>query len=133
MPRMGVTFIKQAVSVPYMGLLESFLSKQTGDEGDFIELTEDNLKATEPATDLQVRLADIEGQRDMMAIKDALYSGDLVFASLQKVEINEMNEDRVTNELNAVVNEIGGDIVKDGSGNVILAPRGVAISREKLK
>ncbi len=116
-----------------MGLLESFLSSEAGDESDFIELSEDNLKATEPPTDLQIRLADINGQRDMMAIKDALYEGNVVFASIKGVELADMNEERVTTELKAVVNEIDGDIVKDGNGNVILAPKGVGISREKLR
>lgn len=115
-----------------MGLLESFLSTETGDESDFIELNEENLKATEPPTDLRIRLADVNGQGDMMAIKDALYDGDVVFASVKGVELTDMNEERVLDELRAVVNEIDGDIVKDGSGNVILTPKGVAISRDKL-
>ena len=116
-----------------MGLLDSFLSTEAGDDGDFIELTDDNLKATEPATDATIHLADIEGQRDMMAIKDALYSGDIIIANTQHMELNEMNESRTMQELKAVVAELGGDIVKDGHGNVILTPKGVAISREKLR
>lgn len=117
-----------------MGILDSFLTTETGDDGDFIELTDDNLKATESGTDATIYLADIDGQRDTMAIKDALYNGNIIFANTKSIEINEkMNESRVMDELRDVISEIDGDIVKDGNGNVILAPKGIGISREKLE
>lgn len=115
-----------------MGLLRSILGRSTHPEDNYKQLTEENLKGVDGGHQGMLHLADIRGQQDIMAIKDALYDGHMVVADIRHCDANGLNEDRVTKQLRKCVRETGGDIVKNGVEQVIMTPPAFGISRKKL-
>ena len=115
-----------------MGLVRSILGKSAHPEAKYKQLTEENLKGVEGGQQGMLHLADIRGQQDIMAIKDALYDGHIVIADIRNCDANGLNEERVTSQLRQCVRETGGDIVKNGVEQVVMTPPAFAISRKKL-
>ena len=113
----------------------SLMSKILGDQGhttdDYVELDVDDVGAPTDAG-LQVHIAEIADQEDVIAIKDAVYDGDMVIADITRLRTSDSTVERVTDELRQVAREIGGDIVQKGDDQLIVTPTGVSISREKL-
>ena len=113
-----------------------FMNKILGGEGrsveDYVELDLDGREP--PGTDsaMLVHVAEIGDQEDVIAIKDAVYDGDLVIADITRLSTSDSTVERITDELRQVAREIGGDIVQKGDDQLIVTPTGVSISREKL-
>jgi SepF-like predicted cell division protein (DUF552 family) len=115
-----------------MGLVRTLLGGSTGSEGKYKQLDETNLKGAESGSAGVLHKADIRGQQDIMAVKDALYDGDVVVADIRNCNANGLNEERVTSQLRQVVSETGGDMVKNGTEQLVMTPPSLAISRKKL-
>ena len=81
---------------------------------------------------MQVHIAEIQGQQDVIAIKDAIYDGDLVVADITRLRTEDTTVERITNELQQVAREVDGDIVQKGDDQILVTPTGVKVSREKL-
>jgi hypothetical protein len=113
-----------------MGIMKSLLGTQSGNSHDYIELTEANLKAPESAADLTTHLSKVEGQQQVMAIKDTLYNGDMVVADLRPLPRDQKK--RARQSLAEYSNELGGNIISDGENLLILAPSGVRVSEKLL-
>ena len=114
-----------------------FMSKILGDRDattaeDYVELNLDDFDTAADGAAMQVHIAEIQGQQDMIAIKDAIYDGDLVVADITRLRTEDTTVERITNELQQVAREVDGDIVQKGDDQVIVTPTGVGISREKL-
>lgn len=116
-----------------MGLMKSLLTSQSNEEdSNYIELTDENLKDSGQAAEYSVKIAELRGQQDMMAIKDAIYNEHILFVDFSEAEVNGVNLDLSKERLKEAVDEINGDIVETGQ-TFIITPAGVRISREKLK
>jgi len=81
---------------------------------------------------MTVRIAEISDQQDVIAIKDAVYDGDFVIADITRLRTTDRTVQHVIDELQQVAAEVDGDIVQKGDDQIIVAPTGVVISREKL-
>lgn len=114
-----------------MGFMEKILGGDHRSVEDYIELDVGDLAPAQEAR-IQVYVAEIHDQEDVIAIKDAVYDGDLVIADITRLRTGDSTIERVTDELRQVAREIGGDIVQKGDDQLIVTPTGVAISREKL-
>lgn len=114
-----------------MGFMEKIIGGEQRSTEDYIELDLDDVA---PAADagLQVHIAEIHDQEDVIAIKDAVYDGDLIIADITRLTTSDSTVERITDELRQVAKEVGGDIVQKGDDQLIVTPTGVAISREKL-
>ncbi|MFD1566374.1 cell division protein SepF [Halolamina litorea] len=84
------------------------------------------------ANSMRVQFAEIAGQQDVIAIKDAVYDGDLVIADITRHSTTDAASDRIIDELRQVAQEVDGDIVQKGDDQIVITPTGVGISREKL-
>ena len=117
-----------------MGLMKSLLStsESTEDDGNYIELTDEHLTDSGEAAEYTLKIAELRGQQDMMAIKDAIYSEHLVFVDFSEAERNGVKLDHAKSTLKQAVDEVNGDIVETGDAFAI-TPSGVRISREKLE
>tara|TARA_A100001037_G_scaffold304540_1_gene341650 strand:+ start:6325 stop:6705 length:381 start_codon:yes stop_codon:yes gene_type:complete len=116
---------------PHMGIVDKFLSGGKRTIQDYISLDSDDIEKT-TAEAFQVHIAEIYDIEDVIAVKDKIYDGDLVIADITRLRTKDSVMNRITTELNQVAQEVGGDIVLSGDDQIIAAPAGVAINREKI-
>ncbi|MFB6086531.1 MAG: cell division protein SepF [Halodesulfurarchaeum sp.] len=114
-----------------MGFMDRILGGSDGSTGDYVELDLEDV-AAEAETEMELHIAEIDGQEDVIAIKDAVYDGDLVVADITRLRTDDSTVDHAIDELRETAKEVGGDIVKKGDDQIIITPTGVGISREKL-
>ena len=120
---------------PALYLLMGFVDKLLGGGKhtieDYIALDSDDIEKTEAGT-FQVHIAEISNIEDVIAVKDKIYDGALVISNITRLRTKDSLMNRITTELNQVAQEVGGDIVLSGDDQIIAAPAGVVISREKI-
>ncbi|MDX1747908.1 MAG: cell division protein SepF [Halobacteriales archaeon] len=115
-----------------MGLMSKILGSEHRTTEDYVELDLDGLAAPTAEAGMSVHVAEINGQEELIAIKDAIYDGDLVVADITRLRTNDSTIERITDDLRQVAREVGGDIVQKGDDQLIITPTGVKINREKL-
>jgi len=116
-----------------MGIMSKILGGGgTHSTEDYVELNLDDFDTARGDAGIQVRLAEISEQRDAIAIKDAVYDGNLVIADITRMSPSDSVVDRILEDLRQVAREVDGDVVVKGEDEVIVAPTGVTINREKL-
>jgi len=81
---------------------------------------------------MQVHIAEIGDQSDIIPIKDAVYDGDFVIADITRHSTSDRTIEHIIDELRQVAREVDGDIVQKGDDQIVITPTGVSISREKL-
>jgi len=114
-----------------MGFMDKILGAEGRTVEDYVELDVGDVDDG-TAAQFEVHIAEIGNQEDVIAIKDAVYDGDLVVADITRLRTSDTTMERVTDELRQVAREVGGDIVQKGDDQIIVTPGGVGISREKL-
>jgi SepF-like predicted cell division protein (DUF552 family) len=115
-----------------MGFMEKILGGRSRSTDDYVELSADDLDTGAAEAVLQVHVAEIDGQQDVIAIKDAVYDGDIVVADITRLRTEDRTTEHIVDELRQVAKEVDGDIVQKGDDQLIVTPTGVKISREKL-
>ncbi|MCL9815667.1 cell division protein SepF [Natronocalculus amylovorans] len=116
-----------------MGIMSKILG--SGGErstDDYVELDLDDFDAADGHTGVSVRIAEINDKQDVIAIKDAVYDGDLVIADITRHSTSDRTIEHIIDELRQVAAEVDGDIVQKGDDQLIITPTGVRISRKKL-
>ncbi|MFC6905205.1 cell division protein SepF [Halalkalicoccus tibetensis] len=120
-----------------------FMDKLLGEQGtqrrsrgrsveDYAEVDVGDLAAAPDEAGTQVHIAEIDGQRDLIAIKDAIYDGDVVVADIVRLRTTDSTVEHVIDELRQVADEVNGDIVQKGDDQIIVTPTGVSVNRSKL-
>jgi hypothetical protein len=116
-----------------MGIMNKLLSGgQTHSTDDYVTLDLDDFDTARGEAHTQVHIAEIGGQTDVIAIKDAVYDGDIVIADVTRLRINDSTMEHIIDDLQQVAREVDGDIVQKGDDQIIVVPQGVSISRRKL-
>jgi SepF-like predicted cell division protein (DUF552 family) len=117
-----------------MGLMSKIIGGTPGNGAeDYVELDTDALGEVAASPGMNVHIAEIDGQQDVIAIKDAIYDGDLVIADITRHSTSDSTVERITDDLRQVAREVDGDIVQKGDDQLIITPTGVSIAREKLE
>lgn len=83
-------------------------------------------------TSMTVSFATSEDMRDLAAIRAAVYDGHLVIVDTQASSTDDVPFDFLIDELQDVVDDVGGDLVQRSQGQLLVAPAGVAIDRQPL-
>ena len=116
-----------------MGIMDKLL---TGGEShtteDYVELDLDDFDTARGEAGMTVHIAEISGQQDVVAIKDAVYDGDFVIADITRLRTQDRTVEHIIDELQQVAREVDGDIVQKGDDQLIVTPTGITISRQKL-
>ncbi|WP_410765767.1 cell division protein SepF [Haloferax sp. DFSO60] len=99
---------------------------------DYVELDLDDFDTARGEAGISVHIADIGGQQDVIAIKDAVYDGDLVIADITRHTTSDSTMEHIIDDLQQVAHEVDGDIVQKGDDQIIITPTGVSISRKKI-
>ncbi len=116
-----------------MGLMDKLMGGTgTRSTDEYVELDVDDFHTESSTPGTQVRIANIGGQDDVIAIKDAVYDGDLVIADITRHTTSDRTMEHITDELKQVAREVGGDIVQKDDDQIIITPTDVTISRTKL-
>ena len=116
-----------------MGLMSKILGERgTRSTEDYVELGAGDVEDAHGGPGMQVRVAEISDQQDVIAIKDAIYDGDLVIGDITRLRTEDRTMERITDELRQVAEEVSGDIIQKGNDQIIVTPTGVSVSREKL-
>lgn len=116
-----------------MGIMSKILSggEQHTTE-DYVELDLDEFDTARGEAGMSVRIATIGEQQDVIAIKDAVYDGDIVIADITRHTTSDTTMERIVDDLRQVAQEVDGDIVQKGDDQIIITPTGVSVAREKL-
>jgi SepF-like predicted cell division protein (DUF552 family) len=116
-----------------MGLMSKIIGSPPGQGAeDYVELDAQELGDVASSTGMNVHIAEIDGQQDVIAIKDAIYDGDLVIADITRHSTSDRTAEHIIDDLRQVATEVSGDIIQKGDDQLIITPTGVKISREKL-
>ncbi len=119
-----------------MGLMDDILgggsSRQRQAGGEYVPLDIDDVEGGVEEATTQVHIARIEGQRDVIDIKNAIYDGDIVVADITRHSATDRTMERITQDLQEITREVGGDIVQKADDQLIITPATVGISRTKL-
>jgi len=99
---------------------------------DYVELDGEDFEGTVSDAEITVHIAEIGDQRDVIPVKDAVYDGDFVIADITRHSTSDRTVEHIVDELRQVAKEVDGDIVQKGDDQIVMAPTGVRISREKL-
>jgi Uncharacterized conserved protein len=113
-----------------MGLMSRILGGTEGRRtSDYVELTSEDLAMDETTADTQVRITQIGEKADVIDIKDAVYDGDIVVADITRYSTSDRTMEHITDELQQVAREVGGDIVLKDDDQLIITPGDVAVRR----
>ncbi len=116
-----------------MGIMSKILgSGGQRNAADYVELEMEDFDRAAGGVGLSVRIAEISDKQDVIAIKDAVYDGDLVMADITRHSTSDRTIEHIIDELRQVAQEVDGDIVQKGDDQLIITPTGISISREKL-
>ncbi|WP_331235126.1 cell division protein SepF [Natronorarus salvus] len=120
-----------------MGFMDKLLGEQGGrgraqPADEYVEVGVDDIDPAASEEAMRVHIADINDQQDLIEIKDAVYDGDMVIADIVRLRTSDRATEHIIDELRQVANEVDGDIVQKGDDQIIIAPTGVRIGREKL-
>src|SRR5699024_10569610 len=119
-----------------MGLMDDILggggSRRTQTGGEYVELDTDDIEESTAEPTTKVHIAGIEGQRDVIDIKNAVYDGDIVIADITRHATTDRTMERITADLQEIAREVGGDIVQKADDQLIITPGSVGINRTKL-
>ncbi|XGI83807.1 cell division protein SepF [Halorutilales archaeon Cl-col2-1] len=122
-----------------MGIVDKLLGEGStrnggrGSHNEYVELDLEKYEMGETGdADMTVHIAELTGREGIMDVKDLIYDGDLVVADISYFRSNESKTERIMEEFRDVTDEVGGDIVQKGEDQIIIAPRGVSISRDKI-
>ena len=100
---------------------------------DYMELNVDDFETAGGGAGMQVHIAEIGEQNDVIPIKDAVYDGDIVVADITRLRVEDSAVEHILDDLRQVAREVDGDIVQKGDDQIIIVPTGIVISREKLQ
>ncbi|QCC46551.1 cell division protein SepF [Halobellus limi] len=116
-----------------MGIMSKIISgggQHSTDE--YLDLDVEGVETSRGEAGMSVRIAKISGQQDVIAIKDAVYDGDLVIADITRHTTSDSTMEHIIDDLRQVAEEVDGDIAQKGDDQIIIAPTGVGVAREKL-
>ncbi|MFB6283820.1 MAG: cell division protein SepF [Halobacteria archaeon] len=119
-----------------MSLVDKLLGQETGprspNEYEELDLRQYEDDIDDRNVDTKVHIAELRGQDGIMEVKDKVYDGDLVIADVSHFKSSQSRLENLIENFREITEEAGGDIVQKGEDQIIIAPSGVRISREKI-
>lgn len=107
-------------------------SKRSLDDYHEVDFGDEGIDASnQQAADLQIHVAVVRTNQDLLDVKDALYAGDIVVADVGNPE-GSLTPERVQEKLAQVAEDVSGDIAAKGGEELIITPAGVSVSRERI-
>lgn len=80
-----------------------------------------------------VKVAEVQKFDDLKDFAKYIYEGNLLILDVSPISVDDIELERVTNELKKIVRDINGDIAGLDRNHFIVTPTGVKIDRRKLR
>ncbi len=104
--------------------------------GEYIDLAEmefpDEGAALSGARSI-VKVAEINGYDDLAELTDELYNGNVLIIDFTMMANDDLELKRVIAELKSVAKDTGGDVAGIAKNILMATPRGIKISRKKIR
>lgn len=80
-----------------------------------------------------VKVAELQKYDDLKDFTSYIYEGNLLILDVSPISLDDIELERITNELKKIVKDIDGDIAGLDRHRFIVAPSGVKIDRRKIR
>ncbi len=101
---------------------------------EYIDLEEYDIGITkEEEAKMYVKVAEIQRYDDLKDFAKYVYEGNLLILDITPVSVDDIELERIMNELKRIVKDINGDIAGLDRNHFIVTPTGVKIDRRKLR
>jgi len=117
------------------GSFEKLFAKKEGveDAGEYVDLDleayEEELR--EEDVRMYIKTAELTGLYDIPELKKEIYAGNILIVDISLARDKSLVE-KAIRDLKMAASDVGGDIAGISDNQVIVAPTGVKIDREKL-
>lgn len=113
-----------------MGVLDSLLSSDEETPQDYPRAEFKDKEQTAEDAEYVIQTVEVKGTKDILTVKDQLNDGNIVFMEVPQTA--QLSPEHIQNEIKQTVERLGGDIVARSDSELIVAPNGFYISRERL-
>ncbi|KAA0014981.1 MAG: DUF552 domain-containing protein [Thermoplasmata archaeon] len=103
-----------------------------GRKEEYIDLEEYGGEA-QPEAKMFVKVVEIQKYDDLKEFISYIYEGNLLILDITPISVDDIEVERITNELKRVVKDINGDIAGLDRNHFIVTPSGVKIDRRKIR
>lgn len=86
-----------------------------------------------PEAKMYVKVAELQKFEDLKEFSKYIYEGNMLILDVSPISIDDIEVERVTNELKKITRDINGDIAGLDRNHFIVTPSGVKIDRRKLR
>ncbi|MCD6448225.1 MAG: cell division protein SepF [Thermoplasmata archaeon] len=86
-----------------------------------------------PEAKMYVKVAELQKYDDLKEFAKYVYEGNLLILDVTPLSVDDIELERVTNELKRIAKDINGDIAGLDRNHFIITPTGVKIDRRKLR
>jgi SepF-like predicted cell division protein (DUF552 family) len=100
---------------------------------EYLDLSHYKEENAEKEPHTYIKVAEIQKYEDLTPLLDYVYKGSILLLDYSLIKREEIEEEKVINELKKVVRDVKGDIAGLGSTIMIVAPSGVKIDRKKIR
>lgn len=116
-----------------MAVIGGIFGKTRRRDGEYIDLAEETggMEETEPM--MHVKVAELQDYEDLKDFTGYVYNGDILILDTAQMSSDDLELERITNELKRVVGDIGGDIAGLGRNLLIVTPSGIKVDRRKIR
>ena len=100
---------------------------------EYLDLSHYKEEGTGKEPSMYVKVAEIQKYEDLTPLIDHVYKGSLLLVDYSMIKRDEIEEEKVINELKKVVRDVKGDIEGLDSNIMIVEPVGIKIDRKKIR
>ncbi len=111
----------------------TLFGKTRSDKEEYMDLSHYKEESLEKEPLMYVKVAEIQKYEDITSLIDSVYNGNLLLLDYSMIKRDEIEEEKVINELKKVVRDVKGDIAGLGGNIMIVTPAGVKIDRKKIR
>ncbi|HEC76988.1 MAG TPA: DUF552 domain-containing protein [Thermoplasmatales archaeon] len=86
-----------------------------------------------PEAEMYVKVAELQKFDDLKDFSKYIYEGNILILDVSPISVDDIEVERVTNELKKIAKDIDGDIAGLDRNHFIVTPSGVKIDRRKLR
>ncbi|MCD6299400.1 MAG: cell division protein SepF [Thermoplasmata archaeon] len=116
-----------------MAIIGGIFGKSHRRDGEYIDLAEEVGGREEGEAAMHVKVAELQDYEDLKDFTEYVYNGDIIILDTAQISSDDLELERITNELKRVVGDIGGDIAGLGRNLLIVTPSGIRVDRRKLR
>lgn len=112
-----------------MSLLKKYLGSGDDSPEEYPQAEFENQEETEQQAEHVIQTVEVSGSKDILTVKDNLHEGNIVFMELSSRA--QLSDEHIVEDVKQTVEQLGGDIVHRAEDEVIVAPSGFYISRDR--